>query len=218
MFAGNQRYSYQSPGAGSHGQNIPANKMTPNCNSDEFDQSAHNPLSNQDDKIREIDNKVDCVDEKVAKLGQQMDLLLLHLGVGGNKSNGSVSPRDVRVCRASQADLKMVQGQSIETFSLQNGIVESDVIFTLAAAAEIRNSIQSPVDPRTGISVENARSEGSKTKGQFVASANRSSIPTNKTFPAAEQSPLKSKDTYNDGTMSNSDSSDSFDSSRNMSR
>jgi hypothetical protein len=147
-----------------------------------------------------------------------MDLLLLHLGVGGNKSNGSVSPRDVRVCRASQADLKMVQGQSIETFSLQNGIVESDVIFTLAAAAEIRNSIQSPVDPRTGISVENARSEGSKTKGQFVASANRSSIPTNKTFPAAEQSPLKSKDTYNDGTMSDSDSSDSFDSSRNMSR
>lgn len=186
----------------------------------------------QDAKIQAIDSKVDRVDEKVDKLGHHMALLLAHLGVGGDGKSKArtavVKPLVVRSPPAQQADVQVVLGRRADSVGLRDGIVESDVIFTLAAAAEIRSTVQELVESATGVCVGSTACvnlsadipmsispKGSPRKD--VQSMQLHSWNEHTPHPRPK-SPLKSKGSFMDGTMSDSDSSDNLSPRRLMRR
>ena len=151
-------------------------------------------LATHDEKLKVVDNKVDNIELKLDNLGEQMNRLLQHLSVGLD-ANGKMAPDST----FKQADVREIKG-------LREGVVESEVIFTLAALGEIRSTMQTLVEGATGVVVGPEMVHLGLERSQARMKA--AYIPD--TPPMGS---INSKGSYMDGTMTDSDSSD-FDSQR----
>lgn len=158
--------------------------------------SAAQERSQASQKLNKVEDKVDSIDEKVDRLSVQISMILDRFSAEGRS-------RDLaRPAPTQQANLQIVQG-------LRDGIVESDVVFTLAAAAEIRSTVQDLVETATGVSLEVPSIM--RSRGPQVDSSNnvQGNSPSSPTFKRSTQ----------DGTITDSDSSGSLaDSSAAVSR
>jgi hypothetical protein len=166
--------------------------------------SAAQEHSQASKKLNKVEDKVDSIDEKVDRLSAQMSMLLERMSAdadGKHKCEG-VSRDLARSAPTQQANLQTVQG-------LRYGIVESDVVFTLAAAAEIRSTVQDLVETATGVSLE----------VPAVAHHHGPNVDASNNVQGMSPSFTGFQRTTLDGTMTDSDSSGSLaDSSAAVSR
>ena len=160
--------------------------------SDSADVSIH------ETKFKSVETKVDSIYHKVDRLSHQMSMILQRLPADANEKRKSEGlSRDVaRSSLIQQSNLQALQG-------FRDGIVESDVVFTLTAAAEIRSTVQELMETATGISIPEDPYI-THTMGPLVNASN--------TTRSTSRSPNKFKRRTRDGTMmdSDSDSSDSL--------
>jgi hypothetical protein len=167
----------------------------------EFSASATKAFSSADvsiheTKLKRVETKVDSIDHKVDRLSQQMSMILQRLPADANEERKSEGlSRDIMLSPPMQrSNLHAVQG-------FRDGIVESDVVFTLAAAAEIRSTVQELVETATGSSIPEAPVI-TPTMGPLLSDTNNTR--------STSRSPTKFERRALDGTMTDSDSSDSL--------
>ena len=153
-------------------------------------------VSIHETKLKSVETKIDSIDHKVDRLSQQMSMILQRLPADANEKRKSEGlSRDIPLSPPiQQSNLQAVQG-------FRDGIVESDGVFTLAAAAEFRCTVQELLETATGNSFPEAPVI-TPTMGPLLNASN--------TTRSTSRSPTKLMCRALDGTMTDSDSSDSL--------
>ena len=153
-------------------------------------------VSINETKLKSVETKVDSIDHKIDRLSEQMNMILQCLPADANgKRKSEGLSRDIALSPPiQQSNLQTVQG-------FRDGIIESDVVLTLAAAAKIRSTVQELVETATGTSIPEA-SVIMPTMGPLLNASN--------TTRSTSRCPTKFKHRTLDGTMTDSDSSDSL--------
>jgi len=165
----------------------------------------------------------------------EMQRLLAHLGVGGDGGiKAAANTSAARSPLPMQADVQLLLGRRGDLRGLRDGIVESDVVFTQIAAAEIRSTVQQLVQSASGVrscvhpnlslvhpnlsmdmptSVSSVSLTGSTRKNmQLKQSMQLHSWNEHSAQPRANtlRSKTKGNGSFMDGTMLDSDSSEAL--------